>query len=504
MMKNKPILSICIPTYNRCEYLDKTLRSIVCHKDFIESSKVEIIISDNCSQDHTTYVAKKFVKRFPDKIKYFKNESNINDLNFEKVISLATGEFAKLHNDTVLFKIGSLKTMLFFIEENIETKPILFFSNNKNKDVDFIRIQNMDDFLKKVSFHSTWIGSFGIWKTDYDNLKDFSRYSNLKLTQVDVLYRFIAMNKTIIIIYKELFEGMKVRKFGGYNIAQVFGENYLYLLKPYLNNGDIKLKTFKKEKKRLLLMHIIPFYFNLKKNKNYFFERTGYFRFLKDYKYDYYFYFSLIGIGLNLLKKKVFSLFTVKDSQNWRKMNEHNSTRNANNFNPKLANVGNHSYGQLNIFSYGDPNEKLVIGNFVSIAKNVSFLLGGDHSYNTITTYPFKVKKFGYQSESFTKGTIYVEDDVWIGRWAIILPGVIIGQGAIIGAGSVVTKDVPPYSIVGGNPAKVIKYRFEESIIEKLVKLDLNKLNYSKDNLELLYTKINIDNIDELIKKLIQ
>ena len=104
-----------------------------------------------------------------------------------------------------------------------------------------------------------------------------------------------------------------------------------------------------------------------------------------------------------------------------------------------------------------------MIGNYISIAQNVHFLLDVEHFANHISTYPFKVKLLHSQkSESFSKGDIIIDDDVWIGYGATILSGVRIGQGAVVATGAVVTSDVPPYAIVGGVPAKVIKYRNEK------------------------------------------
>lgn len=92
-------------------------------------------------------------------------------------------------------------------------------------------------------------------------------------------------------------------------------------------------------------------------------------------------------------------------------------------------------------------------------------------------------------------------DDVWIGYGAMILSGLTINQGAIIAAGSVVTKNVPAYAIAGGNPAKIIKYRFEDSIIDKLVKIDFSKLdkNLIINNVNDLYRKIEKSTIQILM-----
>lgn len=118
---------------------------------------------------------------------------------------------------------------------------------------------------------------------------------------------------------------------------------------------------------------------------------------------------------------------------------------------------------------YKDSNH-LMIGNYCSIAHNVSFLINIDHNYEYVSTYPITkiCSTWKHACLELNKGQIIIGNDVWIGRSATILDGVCIGNGAIVAANSVVTKNVPPYAIVAGNPAKIVKYRFSEDIIHKL------------------------------------
>ena len=167
--------------------------------------------------------------------------------------------------------------------------------------------------------------------------------------------------------------------------------------------------------------------------------------------------------------------------------------------------VGNGTYGTINVIQF-DNNSKgnLKIGNYCSIAPDVSFVIDGEHNYKLISTYPFKQRYLGGKDVSESKGDIVIGDDVWIGYRATILSGVKIGQGAVVAAGAVVTKDVPPYAIVGGVPAKVIKYRFEPEMIEELLKIDYGKL--SKEDIEKhiddLYTELkNPSQLDWMPKK---
>lgn len=124
--------------------------------------------------------------------------------------------------------------------------------------------------------------------------------------------------------------------------------------------------------------------------------------------------------------------------------------------------------------------DKLIIGKFVQIAHGVRFITASaNHNMKGFSTYPFTNFMMTSKTtsedivamfkESSHKGDIIVGNDVWIGFEATIMPGVKIGDGAIIGAKSVVTKDIEPYTIVGGNPAKVIRKRFDDEVIEMLL-----------------------------------
>lgn len=182
--------------------------------------------------------------------------------------------------------------------------------------------------------------------------------------------------------------------------------------------------------------------------------------------------------------------------KNWKLLNAHNYTSVGDKTFPiENVNVGHHSYGVLNIYSlYIQSSEKLNIGNYVSIAPNVQFLLGADHQTATITTYPLYSRFIEYNKiDALSKGEITIEDEVWLGTNTIIISGVRIGKGAIIASGSIVTKDVPPYSIFGGNPAKLIKMRFPEDIIEEFLNFKLMDIPEEKikENIDLFYRKIN-------------
>lgn len=137
--------------------------------------------------------------------------------------------------------------------------------------------------------------------------------------------------------------------------------------------------------------------------------------------------------------------------------------------------------------------EWLEIGSFCSIADGVRFYLGWNHKFHSFSSYPFGMRHgishdIAIPKEIYNNGKILIQDDVWIGECASILSWVTVWQGAIIWTHALVTKDVPPYAIVGWVPAKVLWYRFDEDIIAELIQLDYSKL--SVDEVLRIYDKI--------------
>lgn len=195
------------------------------------------------------------------------------------------------------------------------------------------------------------------------------------------------------------------------------------------------------------------------------------------------------------MRKLINIIKLILFKKKWRRKNKENFTNSANIFDETKVKVGKMSYGSLKVYMWGNEKERLEIGNYVSIAEDVKFILGGNHNLNTFSTYPFKVMVLGEKSEAWSKGTIVVEDDVWIGMNVIILSGVTIGKGAVIAAGSVVTKDVPPYAVAAGNPARVIKYRFADELRASMNRIDFSKIDYNfvKKNIGKLYSTLTIE-----------
>lgn len=156
-------------------------------------------------------------------------------------------------------------------------------------------------------------------------------------------------------------------------------------------------------------------------------------------------------------------------------------------FKDRKYSIGDYTYGNPKIF-FENENSNLIIGKFCSIANDVTIVLGGNHRTDWITTYPFNVlneffpNAVGIQGHPVTKGDVVIGNDVWIGMKSTILSGVTIGDGAVIAAGSIVTKNVGCYEIWGGNPARLLKKRFNDDHIKKLLETkwwewDIEKIN---------------------------
>ncbi len=146
--------------------------------------------------------------------------------------------------------------------------------------------------------------------------------------------------------------------------------------------------------------------------------------------------------------------------------------------------------------------DKLIIGKFCSIGSGAVFNIGGSqrHRREWVSTYPFHYMfPENCNNDPYCKrGNTVIGNDVWIGTESMIMPGVKIGDGAVIGARALVTKDVPPYTIVGGVPAKIIRKRFDDKIIEKL--LYISWWDFSVDDIKVLMPYLASENIEKVIE----
>ena len=165
--------------------------------------------------------------------------------------------------------------------------------------------------------------------------------------------------------------------------------------------------------------------------------------------------------------------------------------------------VGTGTYGteHIKILDWNQ-GTNLIIGNYCSIANPVTVLLGGNHNMNRVTTFPFGIiKGLGTDpsKDGYSNGNVVIGNDVWVGHNVTIMSGVTIGDGCVVAACSVVTKNIPPYSLVGGNPAKLIKKRFTDEQIEKLLKIQW--WNWHIDKIKEFANLLLDSDIDAFINK---
>lgn len=191
---------------------------------------------------------------------------------------------------------------------------------------------------------------------------------------------------------------------------------------------------------------------------------------------------------LDWLKEK---LTMYRYRKRWRQVNSHNATTPVGCYPMDKITIGRGTYGPIDAL-FSNHENRLVIGSYCSVAGGVKFLVSGDHALDRISTFPFQTRCLTGEWEALSKGDIVIDDDVWIGYGATILSGVHIGQGAVVAAGAVVSKDVPPYAVAAGVPAKVIKFRFAPEIIEELMKIDYSRLDETmiREHREELYQKL--------------
>lgn len=160
---------------------------------------------------------------------------------------------------------------------------------------------------------------------------------------------------------------------------------------------------------------------------------------------------------------------------------------------------GEYSYGTPTVLDWGE-GKTLSVGKFCSFGPETVIYLGGNHRTDWVTTFPFTVLDpvaAGIRGHPQSRGDVVIGHDVWMGRASSILSGVKVGHGACIAAHAVVTKDVPPYAIVAGNPATIVKYRFDERQVKKL--LQIKWWDFPIEDIRDLYPKLLSSSVDEFI-----
>ena len=300
------LLSICIPTYNRSEFLKKTLESLVTQKGW-PFPDVEIVISDNVSTDDTALVIAEYISRYPENIRGKTLTSGIDAHdNFDLVMSQAEGEFIKLNNDTLMWEPGMLGEFISVLRNSpadiflTPSTPMAPVSGKMS-----LSIKSMDEVVSNCSYFLTWIGNLCVRKNVFLNLEDRNRRIASRLTQVDIILRLISAGASVVVDGRIFFRTQNVVKNLDYQIAEIFCCNYFELLGEYLGKG-ISQNIFELEKKRMLFDFLIPAHFD------FFHERAGekQKKFWKNtgiYHKNLYFYIAFIKVFFLWLASRIFT-----------------------------------------------------------------------------------------------------------------------------------------------------------------------------------------------------
>ena len=231
------LVSICIPTYNRSDYLRKSIESILVQPEF-KNGLVEVVISDNASTDNTEIIGSEYAEKYHN-ISYYRNKINVRDENFPIALSRGKGILRKLCNDTIIYREGCLKKLCDIVLKFREEKPLIFLTN---QGADYKkRIVKFREFVINASYNITWIGSFSIWNSDCEELLTDKSGCELLLWQVKKSYELGYRKDRCVIVDGGLFDLQSVKnKDISYGLFKIFYVNYMKLLLPYVYNKSIK------------------------------------------------------------------------------------------------------------------------------------------------------------------------------------------------------------------------------------------------------------------------
>ena len=237
--KRDVLVSLCIPTYNRCEYLNMCLKQYVKNKKFIDGS-IEIVISDNASTDKTLDVVLSYKKKYHN-IVYYKNRKNLKDKNFPIVLSRGRGKLRKLVSDNIVISEYGLDLLCDCVKKYYESYVGLFFDNGKSQHIKTNKYycENIDSLFYAIGYWSTWSSGLSLWDYDCRNIFAETDDCDLRLWQVNKLCELFSKRNGIV-IHERFCSLLHIKqKDVSYGIFDVFYKNYFLILNRYRNKGYI-------------------------------------------------------------------------------------------------------------------------------------------------------------------------------------------------------------------------------------------------------------------------
>lgn len=255
MSNDKPLVSICIPTFKRIDLTRKTIESIYSDSKDEDITNFEVIVSDNDSEESSRVFESEFKYEnfhyYPTKCEGF--------LNSYYVLSYGKGSFLKLQNNVDMFKKGTLAYLIKQINVFKDKEPIIFHSNGMLNNFSVSEYNDINGFMQDLNYFCSWSAGFGIWKEDFDKIKDKVKI-NKWFPQTSLLLNACAGKKCFLIDDNILRESQPIHKKGGYNTYEVFGESFLDLLNDAVNDNLISVTTFESIRKILFKKYIASRY----------------------------------------------------------------------------------------------------------------------------------------------------------------------------------------------------------------------------------------------------
>lgn len=496
-MNDRPLLSICIPIYNRSTFLRRMLTRFEVEANLFEE-KIELVISDNCSDEDLAIICQEYQKRGL-KMIYHRNESNLGmDDNFVYCFKQAKGRYIWLLGSDDIPSKNIFSYLLPILErKNI---GIIHFDNLNDRRTGILEIDSYAGFLCELNSFITFISS-NIVSAEFVESVRFEKYNGTLISQVPLYLEAAYRNKNLILYFDYLEDNNDSKSNSGYNLFNVFIVNLLSIIHEQVDIGRLTEKDYRKFKRlhfKYMLAAEVGRRLIFKVNSHleissgwtilrqfYGKEPYAYFYVVKELCMSLSRKINLIKLGANffsftrsvfdysyliianLLYKIIFksndgfirfphqligtqyiSIGKGSEIYNgiiltaWDRFNNQTFT--------PLIRIGENT--KINEHNHISACNSIKIGNNVLTGRYVYI---SDNSHGA--TVSDQLDMHPLNRPLVSKGPVVIGDNVWIGEHACVLSGVTIGNGAIIAANAVVTHDIPAYALAGGVPAKIIK-----------------------------------------------